>query len=412
MENIELINNEKINNENKILGLYIHIPFCVAKCSYCDFLSSPCDEHTKFAYYQALLKEIQLQGKLYGLKGTNRRISTIFFGGGTPSILNSDYICGIMDTIKDNFCLMENAEISIECNPGTLSKEKLLKYKSCGINRISIGLQTANNHELKAIGRIHTYEQFLESYNMTLEAGFSNVNIDLMSALPYQTISSYEETLDKVLALNPTHISAYSLILEEGTPLLDYISNDHYSILPDEDTDRNMYYLTKEKLAKYGYERYEISNYSKPGFECKHNLSYWQGIDYLGLGLGSSSYIDRKRFKNISNLNDYINIFNKTNANISEIICDEITLSDIDLMEEFMYLGLRKTSGVSIKSFYNLFKKDLLQVFNEPLSKYQSLGLLSIIDDTITLTERGLDVSNTIFADFLLEDTDEINQYN
>lgn len=388
-------------NTAKPLGLYIHIPFCVSKCKYCDFLSFNMSDEIKSSYVIALINEIYALSKKYGKAGLNRPVPTIFIGGGTPSILDSKYICKILTAVYENFFVNENAEITIECNPGTLNISKLTDYKSIGINRLSIGLQSANDSELKAIGRIHNFAQFLESYDFAQKVGFDNINIDLMSALPYQTLSTYEETLRKIIKLKPTHISAYSLILEEGTPLYDFINNGNESLLPDEDTEREMYYLTDKMLKNEGYYRYEISNYAKPGYECNHNLSYWDRTDYLGIGLGASSLADNARYKNTDDISFYI----ENSHDPSKIMCDITPLSKTDSMEEFMFLGLRKIKGISIKDFYDQFNLDIYDVYGDIITKYKKMNLLSVNGDTIALTTQGLDVSNTIFSDFLI-DTD------
>lgn len=414
---------------NEFMGMYIHIPFCVKKCKYCDFLSGSYNSETIKDYQESLINEIILNSYIYGIYGNNTPISTIFIGGGTPSSIDSSYIKNIIETIKTHFTLLPDAEISIEANPGSLTLQKATNYINCGINRLSIGLQTTNPDELKAIGRIHSYEDFITSYNDAISAGFKNINIDLMSALPYQTLSSYEDSLRKVLALKPQHISAYSLILEENTPLYDYINSGHEDVLPDEDTEREMYYLTKKLLAEYGYNRYEISNYAKQGYECKHNLSYWSDISYLGLGLGASSYIKSCnqspiRYQNISDMKEYINILKYTEFNknaigelnetiknniykhffsiLSSLQCDKITLSKNDSIEEYMFLGLRKTKGISISQFTDKFDLNIFDVYGQKLTKYKDINLLTVNDDTISLTDKGLDLSNTIFCDFMM----------
>lgn len=387
-------------NTTNSLGLYIHIPFCVRKCKYCDFLSFNMSDETKAQYVTALICEINSLGKKYGKAGLNRPVPTIFIGGGTPSILNSQHICKILTAIYNNFSVKENAEITIECNPGTLSPSKLSDYKNIGINRLSIGLQTANDKELAAIGRIHSFSQFLESYNYAVKLGFNNINIDLMSALPYQTLASYEDTLKKVIALKPQHISAYSLILEEGTPLFDFINNGNESLLPDEDAEREMYYLTDNVLKDAGYQRYEISNYSKAGYECKHNLSYWDRVDYLGLGLGASSLVNSTRYKNTDSLSFYM----ENSHNPTAIKCDITPLSKKDIMEEFMFLGLRKIKGISINAFKQQFGMDIFEVYGDVITKYKNMNLLSVENDVIALTKQGLDVSNSIFSDFLIDE--------
>ncbi|MDE6699271.1 MAG: radical SAM family heme chaperone HemW [Lachnospiraceae bacterium] len=381
-------------NNNKSMGIYIHIPFCVKKCNYCDFLSFNSDEATMLSYINSLNNEIIAN------RQTEKTVATIFLGGGTPSILDPKHIYDILNTIYKYYHIEDNAEITIESNPGTLNISKLKDYKAFGINRLSIGLQSSIEAELKAIGRIHTCTQFLESYDAAIYAGFNNINIDIMSALPNQTIDSYKKTLETVIELNPTHISAYSLILEENTPLYDFINAGNEHMLPDEDTEREMYYMTDRLLKQSGFHRYEISNYAKDGFECRHNLSYWEDADYLGMGLGASSYMDGARYKNTSCLEKYIN----HSSNPKDIIENVTPLSVKDKQEEFMILGLRKIKGVSISQFEKLFSKNIYSVYGDVIEKYISMDLLSINDDTLSLTSKGIDVSNTIFTDFLLED--------
>ena len=285
----------------KSLGIYIHIPFCVKKCKYCDFLSGPAGADVQKKYVDQLIKEIEQYQSLLKESQTE----TLFFGGGTPSILPGEEMVRIMETIRKYANLSEDAEISMEVNPGTVTKEKLLQWKAAGINRISFGLQSAKEEELKKLGRIHTFEQFLENYHLARECGFTNINVDLMSALPGQTVESWKQTMDQVIALNPEHISAYSLIIEEGTPFYDAYE-DHPELLPSEEEEREMYYETRAFLASKGYERYEISNYAKKGYECRHNLSYWDRIDYLGLGLGAASLLGTVRKTNQTELSKYL----------------------------------------------------------------------------------------------------------
>ena len=276
------------------LEIYIHIPFCVKKCDYCDFLSAPADLETKEKYVEALINEIKLNKN----KMSEYVVDTVFIGGGTPSLLEENQISKIMSVLRDNCNMSENPEITIECNPGTITESKLWEYKKSGINRISFGLQSANDKELKSIGRIHNYAGFLESYNLARKCGFDNINVDLMSALPGQTLKSYEETLNKVVRLEPEHISAYSLIVEENTLMYDRVKKAQIkgiNILPDEESERKMYYLTNNILRSNGYRKYEISNYSKPGKECKHNIGYWQRKEYLGFGIGAASLYKENR---------------------------------------------------------------------------------------------------------------------
>ena len=289
------------------LEIYIHIPFCVKKCDYCDFLSAPADLETKEKYVEALINEIKLNKN----KMSEYVVDTVFIGGGTPSLLEENQISKIMSVLKDNCNMSENPEITIECNPGTITESKLWEYKKSGINRISFGLQSANDQELKSIGRIHNYAGFLESYNLARKCGFDNINVDLMSALPGQTLKSYEETLNKVVRLEPEHISAYSLIVEENTLMYYRVKKAQIkgiNILPDEESERKMYYLTNNILRSNGYRKYEISNYSKPGKECKHNIGYWQRKEYLGFGIGAASLYKENRYNNISDINKYIEV--------------------------------------------------------------------------------------------------------
>lgn len=327
---------------DKSLELYVHIPFCVRKCEYCDFLSAPAGADTQQEYVRNLLLEIEQKG----VRCTDYEVTTIFFGGGTPSILKAGWIADILNAIHRNFKVRKDAEITIECNPGTLTFEKLSIYKSAGINRISVGLQSASDAELRELGRIHTYEDFLKSYDLIRKKGFSNVNIDLMAALPGQTLKSYEQTLRRVLALKPEHISAYSLIIEEGTPFYEKYEADELlrekgekpQMLPSEETERLMYERTKELLFAHGYERYEISNYARRGYACRHNIGYWRRENYLGFGLGSASLLENERFHNTTDLTDYLGG--------DYLAYEQEKLDKKSQMEEFMFLGLRMTDDL------------------------------------------------------------------
>ena len=400
----------------KNLSLYIHIPFCVRKCNYCDFLSAPCDDITKQEYVDALCGEIIERAESF----REKPVDTIFFGGGTPSVLSGEQMEQIMGTVREYFQILPEAEISMEMNPGTVDKEKLESYKKTGINRISIGLQSANNEELKVLGRIHTWEGFLRTWEMVREAGFTNVNIDLMSALPGQTVESYSETLDKVLKLKPEHISAYSLIVEEGTLFDEWYGEDgeRQDQLPDEATDRHMYEMTEQKLEENGYYRYEISNYALPGYECKHNIGYWKRKEYLGLGLGSASLLFKEttgglckniRCSNVSDLNCYLNIGMEQDM-FGEFIHDEnmwtaeqTKLTKKDQMEEFMFLGLRMMEGVSSQEFEDQFGQSLQEVYGSKIEKLETQGLLEQKEESgrYALTKKGIDVSNQVFVEFL-----------
>ncbi len=391
------------------LSLYIHIPFCVRKCGYCDFLSAPADEKARNRYVQALLMEIE---RYQGTETADRKIKTLYIGGGTPSILSVDQLDCIMQKIKYTFNFCDDIEASMEMNPGTASKEKCRALYQMGINRLSIGLQSTNDKELKTLGRIHSYEDFLNTYTWCREAGFQNINVDLMAALPYQTVESYTTGLRKIIRLAPEHISAYSLILEEGTPFYQKYNSGCYP-LPDEEQERLMYRETEQILAQAGYERYEISNYAKKGYACRHNLVYWQGGDYLGLGLGSSSYMDGVRFHNTTDFNTYVNQ--------GAYVEDREELSVQAKMEEFMFLGLRVMAGVSGTEFEKRFGKTMEDVYGDVLRKHEEEGLLQIERkedrkeaaaaepakgktniEKVMLTTKGVDVSNYVFADFLL----------
>ena len=392
------------------LSIYIHIPFCKRKCLYCDFLSAPACEQERESYVEALLREI------HSMAGKCReyQVISVFFGGGTPSLLTAGQIHRIMNTIKLNYNLISDAEISMECNPATATFDTLRAYKESGINRLSIGLQSANDEELKALGRIHNYKQFLQTYEEARKAGFTNVNIDLMSALPGQTLASYEETLQKVIALSPEHISAYSLIIEEGTPFYERYGENvvnegsqtmecaaMYPELPDEDTERLMYHRTNEILEKAGYHRYEISNYAKEGCECRHNLTYWTGIDYIGFGIGAASYFQGYRYKNTGDIGRYqqTSFMPETDSWHEEI---EL-LSEKDLMEEFMFLGLRLKKGISEQEFMEKFGMTVEEVYQKVLNRLTEEGVLEQKNGRIRLSEKGTDVANYVMAEFLLD---------
>ena len=379
------------------LELYLHIPFCVRKCNYCDFFSASGTEEEQAAYVSAMVQEIQSYQELSG----EYEVQTIFLGGGTPSLLTPEQIEQIFNAIYHTFSVNENAEITMEMNPGTVAIEKLRAMKAAGVNRLSIGLQSAQNEELKMLGRIHTYEEFLETWRLTEQAGFKNRNIDLMSALPGQTMESYEDTLSKVLALEPEHISAYSLILEEGTVFYDWYEKGKLDRgawkLPSEEEEYAMGELTIQRLAEAGMHRYEISNYAKPGKECRHNLGYWDRVEYLGIGAGSSSLIKGERFDHIRDRKVYIEKI----RNGESILIDREILSVESQMEEFMYLGLRKVEGVSRTDFQNYFGKNVDDVYGEILDKLEEEQLLEFSGDRIRLTHRGMDVSNCVLAEFL-----------
>lgn len=380
-----------MKNKNRTpLELYIHIPFCVQKCQYCDFLSGPSDQETRDRYIKALRAEIQA---VQGVEAYE--IVSVFIGGGTPSVLKAEAIASIMRTLQEQFFFCEDAEVTIEANPGTVDLEKLTIYRNVGINRLSLGLQSTDAEELKLLGRIHSYEEFLKSYEWAREAGFSNINIDLMFAIPGQTGEAWRQHLYQVAELNPEHISAYSLIIEEGTPFAEQNLD-----LPDEDTEYQMYEDTAEILERYGYRQYEISNYAKQGYMCRHNAGYWQRREYLGFGLGASSLYRGMRFSNTRRMQEYL----KESRNPDQIRKDVTVLSRNERIEEFMFLGLRMTEGISEKKFEENFDVRLMDVYGDILQKYEETGFMEHIETKWRLTRKGIHVSNHILADFLLDE--------
>lgn len=461
--------------EKRELSLYVHIPFCKAKCNYCDFLSfGDCDYSRHKTYIHALCKEINA----YKPIAHEYVVKTIFFGGGTPSFIEASLIAGVMQTIQDVFEVDNNAEITIEGNPDSLQKDKLSVYRKVGINRLSIGLQSANDALLKTLGRVHNYDQFVAAYSSARQVGFSNINVDLMSGLPRETKESYVRTLAKVVELQPEHISAYSLIVEEGTPLAD--NDTLLDLLPSEEMDRQLYAKTKILLKNSGYERYEISNYAKKGYACRHNLVYWTGGEYLGVGLGASSYLkvwlddeycEKIRFHGVENMDEYIGRFSvcegmaedaytnvyhyyEKDDEVLESFDDEASydfydgmeaslgmtlgmdlscanemesmskyhqyednallefvrdyyrdlqfLKRKDEMEEFMFLGLRCTKGVSKKKFKARFGVEMESVYGRVIEKYIEQKMLLEQDGRICLSDAGIDVSNVVMAEFML----------
>lgn len=374
------------------LEIYIHIPFCVKKCLYCDFLSAPASTEIKDAYMHALFTEIEKRADEY----RNYTVSSVFIGGGTPSTVSPALIKRLMELICKSFSIQPDAEITIETNPGTVDYDALEVYRSAGINRLSIGLQSANDDELKALGRIHCYKDFLRAYDDALRAGFENINVDIMSDIPGQDIESCIDTLKKVTGLKPPpkHISAYSLIVEEGTPFYEMLSMGKLDIA-DEDTDRLMYTKTGELLEEAGYKRYEISNYAKEGYRCRHNCGYWRRVPYIGFGIGAASLFENKRFSNGTDISDYID-------NPTKCGTKEQELTDEDCMEEFMFLGLRMTEGVSGDEFERCFGKSISSVYGEVIRKNIEAGLIKETGvNSIALTDKGMDVSNYVMAQFL-----------
>lgn len=379
------------------ISLYLHIPFCVKKCHYCDFLSFPgCSLSRQAEYVDAMIQEIHA----YREAAEDYEVKTIFLGGGTPSLLEKELVERLFHELYSVWRAAPETEITIEANPGTLSREKLIGYHMIGINRLSLGLQSTIAQELATIGRIHNYEQFLANYYLAREAGFDNINIDIMSALPGQTLISYGKTLERILKLQPEHISSYSLILEEGT---DFWENAEIErALPSEQIERIMYHYTKKCLQNAGYERYEISNYAKPGYACLHNQVYWTGGEYLGLGLGAASYWKGARFSNTPDMEEYME--NCSRARIIENRKEIVTATQKSQMEEYMFLGLRMIRGVSIREFERRFGIPMNRIYGTVIRSYIGQGLLKIEQDRLMLTERGIDVSNSVMADFLLEE--------
>ena len=450
--------------ELRPLSLYIHIPFCKAKCAYCDFLSFGGQSgENRRQYIEALCKEITA----YEEMANEYCVKTIFFGGGTPSYIELFLMEQLMDTIKEVFYIAEDAEITMEGNPDSLTMDKLSGYRKMGINRLSIGLQSADDEMLKTLGRVHTFDQFLTAYENARKAGFTNINVDLMSGLPGEDKETYLRTLDTVLNLCPEHISAYSLIVEDETPLAE---NDALlARLPSEEEDRELYTETGSRLLSKGYLRYEISNYAREGYACRHNMVYWTGGEYLGLGLGASSYLKvesgdgqqkKIRFHGVETMKEYMDRFATLSGMEKDAYTDlyegyemyddyygytgyeygEDMLADVydggvfkedsdagemgeetvflefirdyykdlyfqkrkDEMEEFMFLGLRMIGGVSKTEFQKRFSTGIETIYGKVLEKYEKNGLLTEKGDRISLTEKGIDVSNVVMAEFML----------
>ncbi|MCM1307979.1 MAG: radical SAM family heme chaperone HemW [Butyrivibrio sp.] len=377
----------------KDLGIYIHIPFCASKCAYCDFYSFPADDETKRAYADALRRQTACAAKEIS---RDYRVVSVFFGGGTPSILDAGLLMGVLDEVRADFAMAEDCEITVECNPGTADSAKLRAYRQSGVNRLSLGLQSANDGELRRLGRIHSFGDFARSYEAARKCGFDNINVDLMSAIPGQTAESWLQTLRTAAALRPEHISAYSLIIEEGTPLGDIAAQGIERLeLPDEETEREMYRMTEEYLGRAGYAHYEISNYARADRECRHNVIYWKRGAYLGFGAGASSFINEKRYTAARDISAYI-------ANPENAFGEAECLTASDAMSEFMFLGLRMLRGVKHSDFRRCFGRQLDNVYGGIIDKYAASG--HIIDDgeSVRLSSAGIDVSNYILADFII----------
>lgn len=400
------------------LSVYIHLPFCVKKCFYCDFLSFPAGDERKTAYMEALFHELKREAVFY----REYMVDTVFIGGGTPSVLKGGWIKELLCKLKENFAFVEKPEITIEVNPGSVDAEKLLCYRQAGINRLSIGTQSVHDGELLLLGRAHDASAFYETFRLARETGFDNINVDLISAIPGQTCSSYTDTLETVAGLGPEHISAYSLIVEEGTPFFELYGEGKQKhpeapALPSEDEERRMYEATELLLGQKGYRRYEISNYARPGMCCRHNKAYWRRYDYVGLGLGASSMVKNVRWKNTEDFDSYVNYLQKEaaavqirrttggagcteNGDCRGIRVETQILGRKEQMEEFMFLGLRFTEGVSRKEFFSLFGEKMQEVYGEALGRLYRDGLLEG-EEWVRLTPYGRDISNYVMAQFL-----------
>ena len=417
------------------LELYLHIPFCVRKCAYCDFLSHTPEKGEIEAYVKALKEEIASYENVFD----SCQVSTIFFGGGTPSLLTAEQMKEILDGVRTYFRLEDTAEITMELNPGTATRENLIGYRSAGVNRLSIGLQSVHDKELKMLGRIHDYQMFLNTYQAARKAGFENINVDLISAIPGQSVESWEESLRTVVGLNPEHLSAYSLIIEEGTPFYEIYGEENQETgqihgkkqreekeetegsqriadvtceedcgkqagkekLPSEEEERLIYERTREILAEYGYQQYEISNYAKPGYECRHNLGYWERVPYLGLGTGASSLIRYQgkeyRFHHVTEVEEYI----KLAGTPEKLVREPEEVVRRAQIEEFMFLGLRKSQGIGKSEFRKRFGVPIEEIYGDILQKQEGQGLIRIEAERISLTKRGMDLSNYVFAQYL-----------
>ncbi len=407
------------------IELYIHVPFCKQKCAYCDFLSAPADEETIHRYVRALQRELMLRCR----QAAGYEVISIFFGGGTPSLIDARYIEEILDVIRHYYSLAADCEISLELNPGTAKKESMRQYHQMGINGLSIGLQSVDNGLLKALGRIHLYEDFLHTFDLARHAGFHNINVDLMSGIPGQSLEDWQTSLEKVVRLRPTHISAYGLIVEEGTPFYEAYGADEERrsrgeeplYLPSEETERAMYALTGHFLAYHGYAQYEISNYAKPGYECRHNIGYWVGRAYLGFGIGAASLFDAERSSNVRDLATYCEkleaLEGRSPSEIAALeslavtpeeslfpVAESVSLTRKDRISEFMFLGLRMTQGVTRADFFNRFGVEIEGLYGDVLLRLSKAGLLLVEQGRVALTEEGVDISNYVLSEFLLDE--------
>ena len=395
---MNIINKNNEVKTMKTVGIYVHVPFCKQKCKYCDFISFQNCENYFDDYFECLKKEITEKANEINSENKEILIDTIYFGGGTPSIVCEKYIEEVLNKIYEYYNVSENAEITVEVNPGTVDKFKLEKYFEIGINRLSIGLQSTDDKLLKMLGRIHTYKEFENTYDLARKIGFKNINVDLMIGLPSQSLENVHDSLEKIVQKNPEHISVYSLIIEENTKMFDLIEKGELE-LPDEDVERKMYWSVKKFLEENGYIHYEISNFSKSGFESKHNANCWNQQEYLGFGIAAHSYFNNIRYSNIDNLRQYIENW-KNEQSVYNMVFHEHQNKD-DMMKEFMMLGLRKIDGVKISEFKEKFVDNPIFVFRNQLNKLVKEGLIEVLDNNIRLSNKGLDLANEVWMEFV-----------
>ena len=395
---MNIINKNNEVKTMKTVGIYVHVPFCKQKCKYCDFISFQNCENYFDDYFECLKKEITEKANEINSENKEILIDTIYFGGGTPSIVCEKYIEEVLNKIYEYYNVCENAEITVEVNPGTVDKFKLEKYFEIGINRLSIGLQSTDDKLLKMLGRIHTYKEFENTYDLARKIGFKNINVDLMIGLPNQSLENVHDSLEKIVQKNPEHISVYSLIIEENTKMFDLIEKGELE-LPDEEVERKMYWSVKKFLEENGYIHYEISNFSKSGFESKHNANCWNQHEYLGFGIAAHSYFNNIRYSNIDNLRQYIENW-KNEQSVYNIVFHEHQNKD-DMMKEFMMLGLRKIDGVKISEFKEKFVDNPIFVFRNQLNKLVKEGLIEVLENNIRLSDKGLDLANEVWMEFV-----------
>lgn len=373
----------------KNIGIYIHIPFCASKCLYCDFNSWAGKEGLMPEYFKALTREIKDCPE-------KANVSSIFIGGGTPSVVDQGYIGEIMEKLCDKFTIAADAEITIESNPGTLNRDKLRAYKSYGINRLSMGLQSTEDRLLKIIGRRHSFQDFLNNYNDAVKCGFTNINADLMFSLPDQSLTDWDNSLKIISELGLQHISCYSLIIEEGTPF--YKLNEEGKLnIPSEELDREMYQHAKDFLQSEGYSHYEISNFAKPGYECRHNILYWKAREYIGFGAGAHSYLKDYRYSNVIGIEDYIRLKSEGSSTIE----GKEFISKKESMAEYMILGLRLIGGVDRAEFFDRYEVKVDDVYGDIIERFIRQGLLYSEGNKIALTDKGLDLANVVMEEFL-----------